>query len=231
MVATLSKNTAGTSWSLGHERSYDVWGSVRSGAATGGPKGRHVANLGHVADDESGLIYMRARYYEPETGRFVSQDVAKDWLNWYVYAGNQPNNNIDANGNVFSAAIVGLLKFLLGHALMGNISDLIMELDNLTRYMGQLDSLMENELLRGAYSGIDTAGDSMKVRRRVHEIHKELKRLKLQAGVLKWGQKAGGTLDKLLGFIAGYNLILSSLIDDIDLGPEGYGSLEGVYGS
>ncbi len=56
MVATLSKNTAGTTWSLGNERSYDVWGSVRSGAVTGGPKGRYAANLGHVQDDESGLF-------------------------------------------------------------------------------------------------------------------------------------------------------------------------------
>jgi hypothetical protein len=63
MVATLSKNSAGTSWSLGNERSYDVWGSVRSGAATGGPKGRYVANLGHVADDESGSIPRTQRYY------------------------------------------------------------------------------------------------------------------------------------------------------------------------
>ncbi len=63
MVATLSKNTAGTTWSLGNERSYDVWGSVRSGLVTGGPKGRYVANLGHVADDESGSIPRTQRYY------------------------------------------------------------------------------------------------------------------------------------------------------------------------
>jgi hypothetical protein len=44
-------------WNVGNERSYDVWGGVRSGAATGGPKGRYCANLGHVQDDESGLIY------------------------------------------------------------------------------------------------------------------------------------------------------------------------------
>ncbi|MBA4294151.1 hypothetical protein C0431_14410 [bacterium] len=100
MVATLSKNSAGTSWSLGNERSYDVWGSVRSGAATGGPKGRYVANLGHVADDESGLIYMRARYYEPETGRFVSEDPAMDGSNWYVYCGNDPINKVDFTGLV-----------------------------------------------------------------------------------------------------------------------------------
>jgi RHS repeat-associated protein len=75
---------------IANERSYDVWGGVRSGAATGGPKGRYVANLGHVQDDESGLIYMRARYYEPGTGRFVSEDRARDGTNWFSYCGNVP---------------------------------------------------------------------------------------------------------------------------------------------
>ncbi|MFM9872493.1 MAG: RHS repeat-associated core domain-containing protein [Fimbriimonadaceae bacterium] len=111
MVATLSKNTAGTSWSVGDERSYDVWGSVRSGATTGGPKGRYVANLGHVQDDESGLIYMRARYYEPETGRFVSEDPAHDGSNWYVYCKNCPINFWDANGK---NAVAGFIGFLVG---------------------------------------------------------------------------------------------------------------------
>jgi RHS repeat-associated protein len=100
MVATLTKNTGGTSWSIGDERSYDVWGSVRSGAATGGPKGRYVASLGHVQDDESGLIYMRARYYEPESGRFISEDLQKDGKNYYVYANNSPENFFDCNGNL-----------------------------------------------------------------------------------------------------------------------------------
>ena len=62
MVATVQKSGAGTSWTIQDERSYDVWGSVRSGNATGGPRGRYCANLGHVQDDESGLIYMRAWY-------------------------------------------------------------------------------------------------------------------------------------------------------------------------
>jgi RHS repeat-associated protein len=98
MVATLSKNTAGMSWNIGDERSYDVWGGVRSGAATGGPKGRYVANLGHVQDDESGLIYMRARYYEPESGRFVSEDPSFDGVNWYSYTKNNPKNYVDKEG-------------------------------------------------------------------------------------------------------------------------------------
>jgi RHS repeat-associated protein len=81
-IATLGKS--GTdSYSMADWRTYDLWGSVRSGNATGDPTKRYVANLGHQADDESDLIYMRARYYEPATGRFVSQDSARQGPSWF----------------------------------------------------------------------------------------------------------------------------------------------------
>ena len=97
MVATLGRS--GTNgYTVGNLRSFDAWGGVRSGAGAGNPKGRYVANLGHVQDDESGLVYMRARYYEPGVGRFVSEDSAMDGHNWFVYANNDPVNGIDQSG-------------------------------------------------------------------------------------------------------------------------------------
>ena len=72
MVATLSK--VGSTFQLSNQRSYDAWGAIRLGATAGDPKDRYCANLGHKQDDESGLVYMRARYYEPTSGRFISQD-------------------------------------------------------------------------------------------------------------------------------------------------------------
>ena len=99
MVATVQKGSSGTSWTIHDERSNDVWGSVRSGIATGGPRGRYCANLGHVQDDESGLVYMRARYYEPGTGRFISEDSAMDGSNWYAYCSGDPANHVDPSGN------------------------------------------------------------------------------------------------------------------------------------
>ncbi|MCG9896187.1 MAG: RHS repeat-associated core domain-containing protein, partial [Fimbriimonadaceae bacterium] len=100
---------------VGNLRSYDVWGAVRSGATTGGPSGRYVANLGHVQDDESGLIYMRARYYEPGTGRFVSEDPARDGFNWFVYASNSPTLMLDFNGRTasMSSGTILWLQFLV----------------------------------------------------------------------------------------------------------------------
>ena len=68
------------------------------GSTTGGPRGRYCGNLGHVQDDETGLIYMRARYYEPGTGRFVSQDPGRKGNDWFTYCSNNPVGKIDASG-------------------------------------------------------------------------------------------------------------------------------------
>lgn len=93
-------NVAGTSSThpTSGDRKYDVWGAVRGGNTTGYPNNRYCANLGHVVDDELGLIYMRARYYEPGTGRFISEDSAYDGGNWYVYCSNSPVNFLDSDG-------------------------------------------------------------------------------------------------------------------------------------
>ncbi len=41
---------------------------------------------------------MGHRYYNPGTGRFISQDPAGDGDNWYAYAGNSPTNGSDPSG-------------------------------------------------------------------------------------------------------------------------------------
>ena len=49
-------------------------------------------------DEDIGLYYYNARWYDPETGRFVTEDPAKDGLNWYIYAGNNPVKYTDPTG-------------------------------------------------------------------------------------------------------------------------------------
>ena len=41
-------------------------------------------------DEESGLIYLRNRYYGSSTGRFINEDPIRDGLNWYAYASCNP---------------------------------------------------------------------------------------------------------------------------------------------
>jgi RHS repeat-associated protein len=79
-------------------RKYDVYGAVRGSTGTGTSNHKFVGNLGHPSEDETGLIYMQARYMDPATGRFLSEDKARDGGNWYAYAHNCPVNKTDRNG-------------------------------------------------------------------------------------------------------------------------------------
>ena len=45
---------------------------------------------GEYYDSETESIYLRARYYNMNTGRFISEDPIKDGLNWYSYCGGNP---------------------------------------------------------------------------------------------------------------------------------------------
>ena len=77
---------------------YDVYGAVRSNSGTASSKQGFVGSLGHLSEPETGLIYMRARYYDPATGRFVSEDSARSGRNWFVYCSDNPVNEVDASG-------------------------------------------------------------------------------------------------------------------------------------
>lgn len=41
---------------------------------------------------------MNARWYDPQTGRFITEDPARDGVNWYAYCGNNPLNFTDPTG-------------------------------------------------------------------------------------------------------------------------------------
>ena len=79
---------------------YDVFGQIR--AATGSSGNRYT--FAGEENDASGLVYLRARYYNPVTGRFLSRDpfpakaTDTQTLNRYVYVKNNPTNYVDPSG-------------------------------------------------------------------------------------------------------------------------------------
>ena len=76
---------------------YDVWGNFIS-------KDETIHNpftyFGQTYDEATGLYYLRARYYDPTTGRFTQQDSAEDGYNWYVYGNQNPVLYVDPTGEI-----------------------------------------------------------------------------------------------------------------------------------
>jgi RHS repeat-associated protein len=70
-------------------------------------------------DSDLGLYYLRARYYNPLTGRFLSRDpedgVITDpaSLHKYMYAGGDPVNRVDPRGRADEEEEVGIIPSII----------------------------------------------------------------------------------------------------------------------
>ncbi len=68
-----------------------------------------------VLDEETGLYYYNARYYDPELGRFIQPDTIvpdpgnPQALNRYTYVNNNPLKYVDPTGHFWEAIIVGVI--------------------------------------------------------------------------------------------------------------------------
>ena len=73
--------------------------SIHASAAV--PNDLQFAGKYGLSSETGGLIYMRARYYDAVTGRFLSQDpkgLAGEDTNFYRYVGNRPTSQVDPFG-------------------------------------------------------------------------------------------------------------------------------------
>ncbi|UFJ40473.1 hypothetical protein LOK74_20960 [Brevibacillus humidisoli] len=86
---------------------YDVWGNVID--ATEGMSNPFQYS-GEIYDEETKLYYLRARYYDPSVGRFITEDTYKGQvdnplsLNRYTYGHNNPLRFIDPSGHSIADA-------------------------------------------------------------------------------------------------------------------------------
>ena len=82
---------------------YDIWGNPTLTVET---TPNAIRYAGEFLDNETGLYYLRARYYDPYTGRFITED--SYWgedenplsLNRYTYCENDPIQYVDPTGHL-----------------------------------------------------------------------------------------------------------------------------------
>jgi RHS repeat-associated protein len=109
-------------------------------------------------DSETGLIYLRNRYYDPTTARFVSEDPSghRAGVNLYRYAGNSPVNYTDPFGlyeirnfpagrvQQLKEAVTAVIKRVSESCCAGNLGPKIQNVLNKTKFIFQKGSHPED---------------------------------------------------------------------------------------
>jgi RHS repeat-associated protein len=98
-LGSITDTTTGTG-QISPAYRYDSYGNPLVGAAGSG-----YAFTGREWDPESGLLFYRHRYYDPNTGRFLSEDplgISSGGINLYEYAGDDPILLVDPFGLTFT---------------------------------------------------------------------------------------------------------------------------------
>lgn len=106
--------TTGASGTVEQTMDYDVFGQLRSVSGSNGTKYTFTGE----ENDASGLVYLRARYYDSAAGRFLSRDPyplkAEDTqtINRYVYVKNNPTNYVDPRGEFWEKPALWFIEHL-----------------------------------------------------------------------------------------------------------------------
>ena len=94
-----------SSQALQDQYTYDPYGNTSD---SGGSSANPFQFTGRE-NDGNGLYYMRARYYAPAIGRFISRDPSgfAGGFNLYEYAGDSPTNFTDPTGLQADVPVIG----------------------------------------------------------------------------------------------------------------------------
>ena len=130
---------------------YNAWGKVLT--ATGAMAGINpIRYRGYYFDTDTGLYYLKSRYYDPQIARFVNADGLTSTgqgvigCNMFTYCGNCPTMFVDSDGTI------GLLAATLftGGIIIGLITALT--------YAGTPEGQRQiNKAASGFYSAIQSA--------------------------------------------------------------------------
>ena len=150
-VVRLTNSSGNVTWKY----DYDAFGVEREIAGQNAENDTNPFRYcGEYFDKETGSIYLRARYYNPKIGRFITQDPINDGLNWYTYCNNNPVKWIDPTGLRSAADAVALDNGTLSRAQDDYIS-LLTDLYNAAKgnpFLQNKFHLLANEVRKSTYA-------------------------------------------------------------------------------
>jgi RHS repeat-associated protein len=88
------------------ERAYDAFGAELGNPTMAGNRFRFTGQW----SDGSGLTFLRARFYDPQTGTFLSVDPVPSAASQYAYCGNNPLLYVDPSGMSFWSSLAAVGK-------------------------------------------------------------------------------------------------------------------------
>ena len=101
VTAVMDYNTTTEAWQVAARYSYDPYGDATVIYTNGDAIDNTILYAGYTYDAATGLYFDRARYYDPQLGRFISQDPlgpAGSGDNLYAYCGENPLTATDPSG-------------------------------------------------------------------------------------------------------------------------------------
>ena len=142
---------------------YDAWGKVLSTAGTMATTLGTVQPFryrGYVYDVETGLYYLRSRYYNPEWGRFINADVLMKG-NLFAYCKDKPIIGFDPDGKESTdiyERFIGNPGDSMQHVLNKNFKDGRMPMAHFLNLLGQMIEEKWQYSHDTAYGYVDCVG-------------------------------------------------------------------------
>ncbi len=147
------------SQNITHKYFYTPFGELLAKAEKDFNPFRYVGQFG-VMDEENGLYFMRARYYDPVAGRFISEDPIWD-VNLYAYANNNPHMFIDPKGE-FLKEIAKFVAKKVGKVIVKKSNNAIFdgeEAPGILKYLGKIPVI--GIYVEGISGNVQCAGEEI----------------------------------------------------------------------